>query len=474
MKIINRSKNTVYVDDIDQYIQYTNKVEHISSEQIKKSQYLRNFILSDACEIVEHNKNERIEQSLVFLKNKKQAQTVSSVSPPEIKTVSKVSHQSNLQNIEVKVHGLFLDASGYAKVNRNLATGLSKAGFSVKVDSKQSSTQINEEELRQIFALQQTQISRNYISIDSIVPSFSELSGGKYKILYSTVESYTIPKQFIDSCQMYDEIWLTSEWSANILREHKVNKPIYAVCTGVDQHLYTEKGPKYNLPNIKDFVFISVFGWNYRKGNDVLLRAYLNEFSAEDNVSLLITSRYQGGRSQFHKKKIPNDIEEVMKEFPNKSLAHIARYSKIVPESEMPLLYRAADCFVLPTRGEGGGLPPLEASLCGLPVIMTNCSGQQGYLRADNSYMLEIDHLETVSPGRMHLHYWDGQKFPCLRTDGFRKQLQKAMREVFENHEKAKEKNKNLQKRILQNFTWNSTIASASERLQSISRKLGV
>lgn len=469
MKIINRSRNTVYVDDIDQYIQYTNQAENIDSEQIKRSQYLRNFILSDACEIVDYDKNEKIEQSLVFLKDKKRIKSVQ-----ESETISEISSCTNLQNIEVKIRGLFLDSSGYAKVNRNLALGLSKAGFLVKIDSKQNTTQLSEKELQQFFTLQQTKLSKNYISIDSIIPSFAEISGGKYKILYSTIESYTIPQQFIDACQIYDEIWLTSEWSANILRNHKVDKPIYAVCTGVDQHLYTEKGPKYDLPNMKDFVFISVFGWNYRKGYDVLIKSYLSEFSAKDNVSLLIVSRYQGGRSQFHKKKIPNDIEEIMKEFPNKDLAHIARYSKVVPESEMPLLYRAADCFVLPTRGEGGGLPSLEASLCGLPLIMTNCSGQQGYLRENNSYMLEIDHIETVTPGRMHLHYWDGQKFPCLRTDKFQKQLQKSMREVLENYEIAKEKNKNLQKRILQNFTWDTTIASASERLQVISRKLGV
>jgi len=118
-------------------------------------------------------------------------------------------------------------------------------------------------------------------------------------------------------------------------------------------------------------------------------------------------------------------------------------------------------------------LPPLEASLCGLPIIMTNCSGQQGYLREDNSYMIEIDHLEVADKGRFGIHYWDGQKFPCMRTNGVLKQVQNAMREVYENYEKAQARNKLLQKRILQNFTWDNTVAAASRRLQAISRKLG-
>jgi len=362
MKIRNCSKNTVYIDDLDKHIAYTGEPESINSEQIKISRCLRNFILSDLCEIIEYNKNERIEHSLFFLKNKQSNQEEPIQEHKEIvekistkpEPILHVKKQADLSNIEVKMHGLFFDTSGYAKVNRNLAMGLSKAGFKVKVDAKKSPNQLNENELKPIMHLQNTDISRNYISIDSIIPSFSELSGGKYKILYSTIESYTVPKQFIECCQMYSEIWITSEWSASILKNTDIKSPIYTVPTGVDQYLYKEDGPKYELPNVKDFVFISVFGWNYRKGNDVLLRAYLKEFSAKDNVTLLIASRYQGGRSQFHKRKIPEDVESIMTEFPNKDLPHIARYSKVVPEQEMPYLYRAADCFVLPSRGEGG------------------------------------------------------------------------------------------------------------------------
>lgn len=43
-----------------------------------------------------------------------------------------------------------------------------------------------------------------------------------------------------------------------------------------------------------------------------------------------------------------------------------------VPERELPLYYRAADCFVLPTRAlEGFGLVTAEAFACGTPVLGT-------------------------------------------------------------------------------------------------------
>ena len=108
--------------------------------------------------------------------------------------------------IEVKIHGLFYDDSGYAKVNRNLALKLSEAGFKVKVSAKSSRNRLSEDEIKPIVSLEAAKLSRQYIQIDSIVPSFAEVSGAKYKILYTTIESYTVPKQFLDCCQLYNEI----------------------------------------------------------------------------------------------------------------------------------------------------------------------------------------------------------------------------------------------------------------------------
>lgn len=475
MKIVNESGNTIYVQDLDMYLPYQNgKSEEIEPDTLKKSKSLRSFIINGMLQVINYDPNEKIEASIIFLRDKagpllkklepKQEEEPEDIQPPAIKDCQ--------EGIEVKIHGIFYDAGGYGKVNRNLATRLSKAGFKVKVSPKRSQNQLKENELLPIMQLEKNKLSRNHILIDSIVPSFAELSSGKYRILYTTIESYTVPEQFIDCCQMYNEIWLTSDWSASILREI-IKQPIYTVPTGVDHNLYTEEGARFDFkPEINDFVFLSVFGWNYRKGYDVLLKAYFDEFNRNDNVSLLIASRYQGGTAKFHKNRIKEDIEKIMRHFPNKDLPHVVRYSQIIPEKDMPKLYRSANAFVLPTRGEGGNLCALEASLCGLPVIMTNCSGQQGYLRKDNSFMIEPDQLITIQPGQMHVHYWDGQKFPALTSANVHNQLKQAMREVHENPEKAKKRNKKLQKLTIKSFTWNNTTNAAINRLTIIAQKM--
>jgi glycosyltransferase involved in cell wall biosynthesis len=476
MKIRNTTKNTVYIEDIDFHLPYKDgETEEFDPDILKKSKGLRSFIICGTLEVVEYDPEERIEASIMFLKGE-YGQTESTESPespeapPEEIYISDLDQNSD--DIEVRLHGIFYDAGGYGKVNRNLALKLHEAGIKVKVDPKKSQNQLKENELKPIVDLTKTAISRNHISIDSVIPSFAEYSTGKYRILYTTIESYSVPKQFLECCQMYDEIWITSPWSASILKEH-VDKPIYVIPAGVNPALYTEDGPRFDFkPNIKGFTFLSVFGWGYRKGYDVLLKAYFEEFSADDDVSLLISSRYQSGSSRFHRNKIRDDIDNIMKMYPNKDMPHVVRYSQVIPEQQMPQLYRAADCFVLPTRGEGSNLCSPEASLCGTPVIMTNVSGQQMYLREDNAFLIEMDHITEMKTGQMHLHYWDGQKFPALTSQKVIDQLKEAMRYIVNHPNEAKKRNKKLQKLIKEEFTWNNTANAAIRRLREIKKEI--
>jgi len=110
---------------------------------------------------------------------------------------------------------------------------------------------------------------------------------------------------------------------------------------------------------------------------------------------------------------------------------------------DMPRLYKAADCFVLPTRGEGWGVPIMEAMAMELPTIATNWSGPVDFINDDVSYPIPItgltDKLKWDSTGR--LAEPDVQYF------------KKLLRHVYTHREEAKQKGIKARKHIVQNFS---------------------
>lgn len=67
-------------------------------------------------------------------------------------------------------------------------------------------------------------------------------------------------------------------------------------------------------------------------------------------------------------------------------------------QEDMPKLYKRAQAFVLPSRGEGWGRPHMEALSMGIPVLATNWSGPTAFLHEGNSYPIPI--AEKLVPVR--------------------------------------------------------------------------
>jgi glycosyltransferase involved in cell wall biosynthesis len=64
---------------------------------------------------------------------------------------------------------------------------------------------------------------------------------------------------------------------------------------------------------------------------------------------------------------------QIFRDPPPSSAGRVRRLG-YVSDAELRALYQAATCLVFPSRYEGFGLPPLEAMICGCPVIVSHAA----------------------------------------------------------------------------------------------------
>jgi glycosyltransferase involved in cell wall biosynthesis len=94
-----------------------------------------------------------------------------------------------------------------------------------------------------------------------------------------------------------------------------------------------------------------------RKGWDILLRAYLEEFKPEEEVALFIkTSPFHDDSDQT----FPERILKFAKQHVGLEPDQVPAFSVVdfgIPQEDLAKMYKSADAFVLPHRGEGWGRP---------------------------------------------------------------------------------------------------------------------
>jgi len=387
--------------------------------------------------------------------------------------------QPDHENFEVCCHwkGPMFDYGGYAKMNRSYIIGLKNIGSLVKTEPMESVTNVNKKTEDFLRYLSEVKLPHNYPKVFGMTIPDALAHGGP-KILYTMMEtSNHVHQEYADRLNLADEIWTPCQWNVDVFRNTNVYPEIKLMPLGVDTNLYKPGAEPLQFSNgTKEFRFISVFGWSYRKGMDVLLQAYLQEFGPDDDVSLILSTRFVGTLEKSSHDRILNDFNHI-KSLVKKTEAdmpHVVLHSAYTPEHRMPRLYASAHCFVLPSRGEGFGMPYIESGACGLPVIASDHGGQKDFLDEEVAYM--VPHFGYYTSRRTDTafknmawisHFYEDQEFPQFTQESV-EILQAKMRQVYENYSEAQEKAKKLRARIVERYDWSVCIHRVYERLAQI------
>ncbi len=273
-----------------------------------------------------------------------------------------------------------------------------------------------------------------------------------YKIGYTMLEVDGLPREWVRRANMMDEVWTPSVFNARTFKASGVQRPVHVMPLGVN--------PAYFNPNIESypvhgvFTFLSAFEWGERKAPEVLLRAFNDEFRS-DEQAVLVCKIY----NQDSLVNIPRQVRRLgLKDGGGRVVFSI---NELVPAHQLGALYRSADCFVLPSRGEGWGLPILEAMACGLPVIATAWSAQTDFINDGIAYPLNI---EGLVPAEAKCPYYEGFNW----AEPSYEHLRALMRHVYENREEAGRKGARASAEVLSRWTWRHSAEKIIRRLREV------
>lgn len=191
-------------------------------------------------------------------------------------------------------------------------------------------------------------------------------------------EADPIPQRWHAELAPADEIWVPTEWNADVMRRSGITRPVHVVPHPVD--FAAPEPPPCSIPSDRT-VFLNISAWEWRKRPDLALHAYLQAFTASDPVVLIVKT---GPRTvSWHTRSSTEthtwwQVMNIVRQYPQP--AEVVLITDTWSDSQIAGLIAAADCFVSLTAVEGWGLGAFDAAAAGKPVIITGYGGQLEWL----------------------------------------------------------------------------------------------
>lgn len=365
--------------------------------------------------------------------------------------------------------GPLKDYSGYGEANRHFVAALQAAGVNVAaqlVSYTRESSDFGALGAR-IEPLFDNKLDYR-IKILHTTPNVFErhIEPGKYHIAHFFWETDRVPADFARGLQLCDEIWTGSKANEEAIRNAGVDKPVIIIPQPVD--LEMEPQEPYVIGDFKGFLFYSIFEWTDRKNPEALLKAYWEEFQHGENVGLLIKTYFRDF-TLGSKRMIRHRIEKL------KAISGLAKfppvylYLDLMDRKHIQRLHQTGDVYVTAHRGEGWGVPQVQAAVAGRPMIATGYAGCHEYFQNNNTALL-LDYTMQPLRGMDHSSQWYSSDQNWAEVD--HKQLRAALRWAYENPANMAEMGGRARDFVAERFSFEAVGKLMADRLAEIEATL--
>lgn len=371
--------------------------------------------------------------------------------------------------MNVKYCGPALDYSGYGEASRHHLAALHAAGVHVLAQLPSYSTDQSDFGNLGALAIELANNTGDYkVKIIHTTPDQygKFMEPGKYHIGAFYWETDTVPLEFVNGLNKMDEIWTASQANKDAIIKSGCAKPVYIF----PQATETERAwpEPYRLRDFEGFLFYSIFEWTDRKNPMALINAYFQEFQNDENVGLLIKTYFRNFTLQ-HKRMIKASIAKAKAKSGLEKFPPIFLYLDLMDRTHIMRLHKTGNCYVSAHRGEGWGIPQVEAALAGNLVITTGYGGVNEYF-AESGTAVVLPYEMVNLDGMLHSTKWYSPDQKWAEVD--LSELRRAMRFAYNQQDEAANLARSGQEFVQREFALDRVGKLMAARIEEVEAKL--
>lgn len=281
-----------------------------------------------------------------------------------------------------------------------------------------------------------------------------------YRIGFWFWELERLPRNWIDTAQLVDEVWVATEFVAEAVRRDVKDRPVHKVRTPVQKPTLSREYKRAEF-GLDDSACLFMFSFAYgsfatRKNPEAVIRAFCAAFpKGSEDAQLVIKSSQSDLFPELRKRMHDLADGDGRIVFLDTYLSRDAVYG----------LQSCCDAYVSLHRSEGLGLGLAECMAQAKPVIATNYSGNCEFMDAGNSLLVDYQ-LVPVREGEYP--DWENQVWADANVE----HAAAHMRKIFDDREFANRLGQQAARHMAEMFSFATVGAAVESRFDAISARL--